>query len=165
MKNLFHLQVCLTRKTKVFGTFRVDIGQQNLSDCMLDSGRCVLTYGVTGDSQTKTQITLVCNETEDIGRVDPMEISPSLSHTSLYSECACPGRCSGLSTLAIVCIVVGSVAGFLLLLVAVYVCCLRRRLNKLHDGHQPKPSMCAKIKDDLTALCCQCCRKSQYQEL
>ncbi|KAJ7384108.1 hypothetical protein OS493_023432 [Desmophyllum pertusum] len=155
--------VCKIQKIHELGTFHVNIGEQKLSDCVLDqqNGRCLLTYRVTTNKQIKTTIALVCNETEE-GRVDAMISSfPNLYSTSLHSKCACPGRCSSLSTGAIVGIVIGSVAGFLFLPFVVFICCLR---CKLPDG-VPKPSMCTTIKDGfelIIAECCPCCKRLQY---
>lgn len=152
--------VCKTREIDVYGTYLVNIGEQELAECVLDHGQCQLKYGVTSDPQIKTFITLVCNEKEE-GRVDSMEQFGYSYYTSLYSKCACPGKCNGLSAGAVVGIVIGSIAAFLLLAFAVFICCLRRRL----PSGIPKPSMCTTIKVGFGLVfnkLCPCCRRCQY---
>lgn len=157
--------VCKIQKTSEVGTFYIDIGEQKLSDCVLKNGQCQLTYGVANE-QIKTTIALVCDETEE-GRVDPMRnvFVSELYSTTLYSKCACPGRCStGLSTGAIVGIVIGSVAGFLIFAFVVFIVYLR---CKLPSGG-PKPSMSTTLQVGcglIMTSCCPCCKRLQYSSI
>ncbi|KAL9966509.1 hypothetical protein ACROYT_G024594 [Oculina patagonica] len=156
--------VCKIQKITGFGTFHVNIGEQKMVDCVLEDGRCLLKYGVEANKQIKTSVALVCDETKE-GRVEAMSnFASKIYKTTLHAKCACPGKCSGLSTGAIVGIVVGSVAAFLFLAFAVFICCLRGRL----PSGVPKPSMCTTIKVGfgmIIATCCPCCKRLQYSTI
>ncbi|KAM7430391.1 hypothetical protein ABFA07_018886 [Porites harrisoni] len=160
-----NVAVCLTQKTSPYGTFRVNIGEQNLSDCVYDveNGRCRLTYRVQSDKQKKTSIDLICKDTEE-GRVDVMKTFGSFYYTSLYSKCACPGRCSGLSSGAIAGIVIGSIVAFLILAFVVFICYVRCMLADV----ETKPSIWTTIKDGFILIketCCPCFRRRQYSQI
>ncbi|PFX33845.1 hypothetical protein AWC38_SpisGene1282 [Stylophora pistillata] len=108
----------------------------------------------------KTSISMVCSETE-VGKVGPMSVAGSSYSTSLHSICACPGRClldakedagirfdssnvggSGLSVGAIMGIAIAGVIFLIVLLFAIFICCLRRKL----PSGIPKPSVCTTVK-------------------
>lgn len=168
--------VCQVSQITLSDVSRKNIGERDLSDCVLDenSGQCMLTYGITGNDRMKTSISLVCSETE-VGKVDPMSVNGSSYHTSLHSMCACPGRClldakedagirfdssnvggSGLSVGAIVGIAIAGVIFLIILLFAIFICCLRRKL----PSGIPKPSVCTTVKVGLKMIkkkLCPCC--------
>ncbi|KAJ7384163.1 hypothetical protein OS493_023492 [Desmophyllum pertusum] len=168
--------VCQLNRKSASEISRVNIGERKLSDCVLDekNGQCMLTYDVTGNSKIKTQISLVCDEKE-VGKVDPMSTDSSVYSTSLHSICACPGRClldaqgdvetrfdasnvggSGLSVGAIVGIAIAGVILLIILLFAIFICCLRRKL----PSGIPKPSVCTTAKVGLGIIkkkLCPCC--------
>ncbi|KAL9966508.1 hypothetical protein ACROYT_G024593 [Oculina patagonica] len=168
--------VCKLNRKSASEISRVNIGEQGLSDCVLDeqNGQCLLTYDVAGNNKIKTSIALVCNEKE-IGKVDPMDSDSSSYSTSLHSICACPGRClldakddagvrfdasnvggSGLSVGAIVGIAIAGLVLLIILLFAIFICCLRRKL----PSGLPKPSICTTVKVGLGIIkkkMCPCC--------
>ncbi|CAH3169488.1 unnamed protein product [Porites evermanni] len=154
--------VCqVTRPSNSRQSSYVNIGEREMSDCVLDEqrGQCQLTYGVKGSNKITT-IALVCSATEE-GRVDPMVSDSSSFKTSLHSVCACPGKCSlgvkgnagiqyesssddkgGLSIGAIVGIAIAGVIFLILVAFGILICCLRRKL----PSGVPKPSICTTIK-------------------
>jgi len=168
--------VCQLNRKSAPEISRVNIGEHKLSECVLDekTGQCLLYYGVSGNNKIKTSIALVCDE-EEIGKVDPMNSDSSLYSTSLHSICACPGRClldakqdigvrfdssdvggSGLSVGAIVGIAIAGLVFLIVLLFAIFICCLRRKL----PSGIPKPSICTTVKVGLGIIkkkACPCC--------
>ncbi|XP_022794658.1 uncharacterized protein LOC111333370 [Stylophora pistillata] len=168
--------VCQVTQINPSEVSRENIGEHDLSNCILDEkkGQCMLTYGVMGKSQVKTSISMVCSETE-VGKVGPMSVAGSSYSTSLHSICACPGRClldakedagirfdssnvggSGLSVGAIMGIAIAGVIFLIVLLFAIFICCLRRKL----PSGIPKPSVCTTVKVGLGMIkkkLCPCC--------
>lgn len=168
--------VCeVTRKTASLISYS-NMGKRGSSNCALDerNGRCLLTYDVAG-SKRKTAIALECDEGEE-GKVDPMisDFSSFLTYTTLHSMCACPGKCAlstngnngilyrvfsddeGKEVGAIVGIVIAGIILVILLVFAIFICCLRRKL----PSGLPKPSICTTVKVGLGIIkkkLCPCC--------